>query len=332
MKKLAFCAAVLATLCLMSACSEKEGVYSPKKKIAKVYEASTYIYGYQEDVSSVWFYDTTSSPKTLAEEWTWDGSKLSKITFYETGIVHNKGEVSDMITFTYDGKQVTRIEGYDEYMTITYDGSKLKQVQLFEIDGNKLQATMDFVHDGKKITKINITGEDDDIDFTKSSILHLEKVLFRDILPTVDQADRVVAAIGKTVKNNGGKGMTTVSMELTWTGDNVTGISMNYMGMAVTGTFTFDNKNNPYQNFLLGLILTEDGSMIIFNKNNVTKSVMKMEISFMGQSYTETIEENYSYTYDGNWPITRTMKSVYMDDEDEGYSSESEVVTYFEYK
>lgn len=329
MKKLAFCAAVLATLCLMAACSEKEGVYSPKKKIAKVYESSSYIYGWQEDVSRVWHYDTSASPKTLSEEWTWDGNKLSKITFYETGSVTMKGDISDIVSFTYDGQQVSRIEGYDEYMTITYDGSKLKQVQLFETDGNKLQATMDFVHDGKKVTKINITGEDDDIDFAKSSTLHLEKVLFRGILPTVDQADRVVAAIDKTVKNNGSKGMMTVSMELTWTGDNVTGISMSYMGMAVTVTFSFDNKNNPYQNFLFGLILTEDGSMIIFNENNVTKSVMKMQMSYMGQSYTETEEENYSYTYDGNWPITRTMTSAY---EEDGYFGQSEVVTYFEYK
>ena len=160
MKKLAFCAAVLAILCLMSACSEKEGVYSPKKKIAKVYQASTNIYGFHEEVSGEWFYDTNSSPKTLAEDWTWDGNKLSKITFYETGSVVSKGEVSDMFTFTYDGKQVTRIEGYDQYMTISYDGSKLKQVQIFDKEDNDLDGTLEFVHDGKKITKINVTIND----------------------------------------------------------------------------------------------------------------------------------------------------------------------------
>lgn len=332
MKKLAFCAAALATLCLMAACSEKEGVYSPKQKIAKVYEASTGIYGFQEEESGVWFYDTTSSPKTLSEDWTWDGSKLSKITFYETGNVNTKGEVSDMIIFTYDGKQVTRIEGYDEYMTISYDGSKLKQVQIYDKEDNELEGTMEFVHDGKKITKINVTINDEDM-IKSHSAMNLQKVLFRGILPTIDQADRVVAAMDKAVKSNGIKAQRTTPVELTWTGDNVTGISMNQMGVTVNGTYDFDNKNNPYQNFLFSIIgMMDDGSMIIFNKNNVTKSVMKMEMSFMGQNFTETEERNYSYTYDGSWPITRTMKSVYTDDEDGRYSYESEVVTYFEYK
>ena len=163
--------------------------------------------------------------------------------------------------------------------------------------------------------------------------MNLQKVLFRVILPTIDQADRVVAAMDKVVKSNGAKAQTTIPMELTWTGDNVTGISMNQMGMTISGTYVFDNKNNPYQNFLFGIIGTmEDGSMIIFNKNNVTKAVMKTQMSFMGQTLTESEEYNYSYTYDGSWPLTRTMKSVYTDDEDEGYSSEAEVVTYFEYK
>ena len=332
MKKFAFCAAALAILCLMSACSEKEGVYSPKKKIAKVYQASTYIYGYHDDVSDSWFYDTNSSPKTLAEDWTWDGSKLSKITIYETGNVTSKGEVADIINFTYDGKQVTRIEGYDQYMTISYDGSKLKQVQIFDKEDNELEGAMEFVHDGKKITKINVTINDEDL-VKSPSAMNLQKVLFRGILPTIDQADRVVAAMDKVVKSNGAKAQRTIPVELTWTGDNVTGISMNQMGMTISGTYVFDNKNNPYQNFLFGIIGTmEDGSMIIFNKNNVTKAVMKTQMPFMGQTLTETEEYNYSYTYDGNWPITRTMKSVDTDHEDEPYSSETEVVTYFEYK
>ena len=166
----------------------------------------------------------------------------------------------------------------------------------------------------------------------KSSVQHLEKVLFRGILPTLDQADRVVAVVSKVMKSNGSKAQMTIPMELTWTGDNVTGISMNYLGMDVTGTYTFDNKNNPYQNFLLGLVgIMDNGVMTVFNKNNVIKAVMKMEVSFVGQSYSETEEENYNYTYDGDWPITQTRTSSYGN-EDEGYTSMSETVNYFEYK
>ena len=330
MKKLAFCAAALAILCLMSACSEKEGVYSPKKKIAKVYQASTYIYGYHDEVSDSWFYDTNSSPKTLAEDWTWDGSKLSKITIYETGNVISKGEVADIINFTYDGKQVTRIEGYDQYMTISYDGSILKQVQIFDKEDNELEGAMEFVHDGKKITKINVTINDEDL-VKSPSAMNLQKVLFRGILPTIDQADRVVAAMDKVVKSNGAKAQRTIPVELTWTGDNVTGINANYLFPVLTGpearslsaTFEFDDKCNPFKNnFLLGM---NDGSFSVFNENNMTKSTT---ITRFGDDNPFTDEINYSYTYDSQWPLTQTAVTTYHA-EDYGYIDSTTL--YFEY-
>ena len=89
---------------------------------------------------------------------------------------------------------------------------------------------------------------------------------------------------------------------------------------------TFDNKNNPYQNSVFGFItaMEQPDGMIMFNKNNVTKMVMKMSLIFMN----DVDEYNFTYTYDGDWPLTQIAKQV---DTDEGGNSSYTVTTWFEY-
>ena len=87
-------------------------------------------------------------------------------------------------------------------------------------------------------------------------------------------------------------------------------------------TYTYDDKNNPYQNYLFGMInMLDNGDMATLNKNNVTKSVTT--VSYLGQ--TDTEEMNYTYTYDGKWPTSRTMTDTYV-------RSVYTATTYFEYK
>lgn len=326
--------AAAAVVCLFSSCSEKEGVYNPKKQISKIYESSTSIYSFLSDGD--WINDTNVQPKTLAEEWTWDGKKLTKIAFYETGNVNEKSSPYEVVNFTYDGSQLTRAESDDEYMVFTYDGKKLKQAKIFEKNdnGDVLIMSYDFEHDGKKVSKIIFSTDLADIDDMDDS--RMQRLLFRGLMPTFEQADRTLNLIAKaTSRFDGAKASVSLPFTLTWSGNNISSMSTSYPGTGMSATFnySYDNKNNPYQNFLFSIIgMMEDGSMIVFNKNNVTKAVMKTQMPFMGQTLTKTQESNYSYTYDGSWPITRTMKSVYTDEEDERYSSETEVVTYFEYK
>ena len=77
--RLELLAAGLAMAALFAACTEKEGVYNPEKKIAKVYSSSSYVHSYYDEYADTWQYDTTSMPKQLAEEWKWDGKEFSKI-------------------------------------------------------------------------------------------------------------------------------------------------------------------------------------------------------------------------------------------------------------
>lgn len=73
------------------------------------------------------------------------------------------------------------------------------------------------------------------------------------------------------------------------------------MGMSATFNYSYDNKNNPYQNFLFGLIgFIEQPTFPMLNENNITKTVMTASMPILGGSETE--EVSYSYTYDGDCP------------------------------
>lgn len=326
----------MAALIFFAACSKDgEGVYNPKKKIANLYQSSMYVYSWHDEVNDQWIADTSSEAKTLVESWTWDGKKLAKITFYEHRNVTEKDdvEVYDVVNFTYDGKRVTRAEGNDEYITFAYDGKEVKSAVLFDKEHPESpEAQFDFEHKDGKIVKINVTIEGDGFDFAKSSTVHLEKVLFRNILPEFDKAEEAVAKINTAVQKSGAKAQTTIPIELTWSGDNVSEmtVKMTLLGMVATSNnkYTYDNKNNPYQNYLFGMVnVMDDGTMTIFCKNNVTK--IFAEESFFGM--TETEEVNYTYTYDGDWPVSQTQIRTYEDED--GESKEYSTVTnYFEYK
>ena len=305
MRKSKLFIAAMAVVCLFAACSEKEGVYNPKKKITNIYRASERIDSWNSDEGVV--NDTNIQPKTLAETWTWDGNKLKKITYWETKIDPlGKADVSDVYNFYYDGKQLSKVESDGERMLFTYDGKKLKQAEIIDIEDNKTMATFEFVHDGKKITKIN--------------------VLMRDIMPTLENANDMVAAIREAMPAGGAKATTTIPIELTWDGDNVSKMNANMYGATISVDYTFDNKNNPYQNSVFGFInaMEQPDGMIMFNKNNVTKTVMKMNLVFMNRVF----EYSFTYTYDGDWPLTQIAKQV---DTDEDGNSSYTVTTWFEY-
>lgn len=316
----------LAALCLFAACSEKEGVYNPKKKIANIYKSGVVIYNNLDESTGRWYSDTGTVAKYLSEAWTWDGKKLAKVTFYEQNA---SNEVEDVINFSYDGKQMVRAEGNDEYMTFSYDGKELKSCAMYDKENTVAPiAQFDFVHKDGKIVEIKVTGEDIELD--KASARRLEQVVFCNILPTFEQADRAIAKISNTMHKNGAKAGMTIPIKLTWDGDNVSKMetSMTLMMMPVNAevSFTYDNKNNPYQHFVFGMFsMLDDASTAAFNKNNVVKAVSKE--TFMGES--SVTEMNYTYTYDGSWPTVQTMTSI---DSDEDFKVERTVTNYYEYK
>jgi hypothetical protein len=102
MKVLKTLSFAFAALFLFASCSkEEEGVYSPKKKISKVY------------------YEWEDAPKELIETWTWNGDLLTKIEYG-----------NDVLLFKYKNDRIDYItdEGNTGGMYFIYDGSEIDKI------------------------------------------------------------------------------------------------------------------------------------------------------------------------------------------------------------
>ena len=336
MRKKTLFAASLALMVLMAACTEKEGVYNPKKKISKVYKSSVSHYGqYDPETGTLYNQNTHRQDKQLWEEWIWEGNKLTQIRVYENEIEPYGKEGYAAINFTYDGKQIQRIASADEYMSFVYDGKKLQQIQIFATGSSEPTETYTFTHDGNKITQIDFAFQD--IVLNSYNIGLMKRLVLSNIVPTTPMAEKAFADLGIAMAKSSAKAMVPIPLKLTWTGDNITGIDASYtltdwggpVACNISGTFAFDDKNNPHQNnFLTGLNnWQEDGTLPVFNKNNVTKSTMKVKY---GSDYSDTEEIIYAYTYDGEWPRTQ-LEVRHYEDEENGYGNIDSTTFYYEY-
>ena len=301
MKKTTTTALLLATVCLMAACT-KEGVYNPSEKISKIYEENSD--SYQQLVNGNWeTLREESYSKQLRETWTWDGKKVSKISY---------GEGWE-INFTYDGKQLTKIdEGEGDYVLFTYDGSKLSKFEFYS--GNELQTSGTVTHDGKKVSQIVVAYNNSYIDKSTRSARFFEKAM-QLTLPVADHN-----ALTMAVK--GAKEVETVTYNYTWDGDNISKQVINEGSYTVTSTYTYDNKTNPYKGFVYAL--EYEGVNMWCSKNNVLTETDVHTWDGENEEYVY----NYSYTYDGKWPVSKTLNETYVYDE---YRSVYTSTIYYEY-
>lgn len=332
MKKILVLAMATAVVSLMGAC-KKEGVYNPKQKIAKVYSESSWT---SSDFDGTeWHSESYTQPKELAEEWTWDGKLLTQIAYPYTSEDAN-GNVTtkyEYTKFTYDGKQLTEVSSDWERMAITYDGKKLDKIEVYYSDDNassEPNAILTFTYDGKKISKITANIEDEEIGKGKNGrpqMGRMTRMLLQSLTPDVRGTEKMLASTCEKARKSGAKGRVNVDMLLTWDGNNISKIESKYMGMTVqTIEYTYDDKNNPYQGFLFTMaddLQLEDNPLGFGNENNITSS--KMYEPGDEKPYTE----NYTYTYDGKWPVSCTSKHEIGGDYNR-YSYTSTV--YYEYK
>ncbi len=335
MKKVFILTMAAAVACLMGAC-KKEGVYNPKQKIARIYVESHSTNAYFD--GNEWQTYTYDNPKELVEEWTWDGKLLTQIAYPYT-TENADGDITtiyEYAKFTYDGKQLTEVSSDWERMVFTYDGKKLDKAELYysyNINtkaGNEPDVVFNFIYDGKKISKVGVSYED--IDFmNKAGVKQrngLMQMLEKSILPDVRGTERMMAAACDKARKAGAKGRINLDMNLTWDGNNISRIITSHNGMVFqTDEYTFDNKKNPFNGFLFtfcgDLVEFEDSPMMFGNENNIlsTKSIEA------GNDEAYTV--NYTYTYDGNWPVSVSYSSGSEDE----YNRWTNVVTsYYEYK
>ncbi|MDR1878990.1 MAG: hypothetical protein LBQ64_05435 [Bacteroidales bacterium] len=239
---------------------KKEGVYNPNKKISRI------------------FYQSTGA-KQLSQTWTWDGNKLSKIDYNQSG---------NYLHFEYDKRRVSKITDKNgDYTQIIYSGSKIDKINIYM--SNQLAYTWTFTHKNGKISKMS--REHFSINKNMSEKKMSEALSF--ILPAQTSAN--IAEVMSMHKNQKAATLTSYTVSFTWKGDNVEKevyeLAYDDGSLAITSyRNTYDKKKNPYYGFCGDIDVAYN-----FSKNNL-KTVEETTSS-------NTVNEwEYTYTYDGNYP------------------------------
>lgn len=322
MKKALFTMAVLAMVGLMVSC-QKDGVFSPKNKVSKIYRE------YQEirDGQTV-----NSMSKTLYNVWNWQDDKLVSID-YMSG-----GQVSYTETYTYDGDHIVSAactyEGSTEVFSnqvMTYDGSKLVKIEYFS--RGTLTSTYTFTHKAGKIVQMDITYPEG------TSDPYLDKsmpAMVRMMMPDMHTADIIERTASKAITYT-----YSMTYKFSYKGSNVSKIEIadirtrteNNIEEVYTDTeiieYSYDGKSNPFYE-----LISSSGPQVL-SKNNVlqaseTSKTTRTENGELVQesNYLKPNVTDYTYTYEGDKPTVQTGTNTYTS----GSTTYSYITTmYYEY-
>lgn len=273
MRKTALFITLLLLAISFSSCKE-DGIYDPKEKIDKIYVKY-------------------NSNKYLSEDWTWKDNKLKTIAYYSSD-----GDLASTDRFSYNDKRLIQVDNHEEEISMryNYDNSDRLLKASFSEDGI-LSIVYEFEYDGSKISDIHVTLYDEDMDFKNSSNI------LRFILP-----EPSLKYINKILKKTVTRKNSKAEIDLIWEGDNISEMAYTIGNYSERSTFEYDDKSNPFRNFL-GVYfeenLFEHGNFAC--ENNITK--ITFSESYNGVSST-TDMENITYTYDGKFPTTRSYDSM----------------------
>ena len=269
MKKINFSIVTILAVALMfvfASCT-KDGVYKPKKKISKIYETV----------------QTDPNPeKILKEIWTWDGKLLSKIS-YDDG---------DIVTFTYEKKQLTTINNGDTRIEINYDskGKFIDNAKMYYKD--VMYTTYTFQHDKNLISSYTVEYNGPGLADNARSARIIEN-MFRFVAPEVAQNE--VANFVKTAENNT-KADNSYTVYFVYDGKNVSEQTVKSGNSQVVYTYTYTD----YKNLFYGL-LTDMGIDML--SKNAPSTILRTEAGKPDYNYT------YTYQADGKIPtqVTENM-------------------------
>lgn len=275
MKKSIISCLCMAVLVMFTACNkDQDGVYNPAKKIQKIYSVND---GVQQ----------------VKEVWHWDGKLLTSIDLYEEGQLYTTN------TFHYDGDRLTTLRNGYSYATFNYNGKMIDKIEVFYPGIENPMGTYVFEYDGKKLKRIVLT-----VDY--SSIVDKKSILnpLRYVVPTSCAAvESIIAQHANEAKEYTEK----ITLDLTWTGNNVTSVvateESTVMGITNTTSSltqcTFDNKENPVKGFIAALLGATNMENLYCNKNNMLTNTTSQN----GVVYSSTTNV---YEYDGNFPTKVT--------------------------
>ena len=302
---------VFACVALLFSACQKEGVFNPKKKISKIYTSSSHT------VDG----NTTTSNRTLSEEWTWNkNNTLAKIE-------HHFGLYECTETYTYDKKRVVRIDGtttdinfghsYTYRIEFKYNGKELSEAAYY--DGDELQTKLVFTHQNGKISKIELVeiGMED----WEKHINSLHTLLPEHLYSGLEKMYK------KRMSKSNTKDVSSIIWELTWDKDNISKSILTARWVEGDekdiAEYKYDNFNNPFYGYL-SPEMGEHSGADYFSKNNIIQ-ITTQYLSSDPEDEGSTDIDNYSYTYEGKYPVTCTHTETISKD---SYTD----ITEYEYK
>lgn len=290
--------AAASLMLLVSSCSEKEGVYNPKKKIVSVYESSLYhVYEYPDE-------DEVFG-KSLSEQWVWSGDILQQIKYYWDGTQMS----TEKYAYDKDNRVVSVEASYwdgdlESRMDYEYDGNLLSKCKLYY--GGELEREFTFTYNGKTLNsmKCKVYATDD-----KSGRKH-----FMTPLRSLGFDKSIAKPVEQRLKKfcSEAKGTEEFDIAFEWTGKNVTALRLRGNGTYCDLLYEYDQNVNPKKG-LLGNYFEQESYC---SANNVTK--------YTETEYGETEVVEYSYEYDGKYPSTKQ----WTERDEYGYEQYTEYYVY----
>ena len=267
---LSLCVILALAVSLSFTSCKKEGVYNPKKKITAIY------------------YQYPGTAKMLQEQWTWDGNLLTKIQYYYGGTYSHSN------IYKYDGKRLIEVNVDGDVIKFTYDGSKLEKIEMWR--GNNLEMSGVVTHDKSKISEIEFTEYESAIKSGKQNKMFTALRGF--VIPesTVEN----MGDFHKKMVAKGGKSSYVYNVFYTYDGGNIVEERYVYGAEEYTYAYTYDKEKNPFYYLLYGGSSYSD---LEFSKNNIVNVLAT-------DSDQETSETEFSYVYDGGYPVERTVTYV----------------------
>lgn len=235
---------ILATLTAFAFTScQKDGVYSPKEKISKIYQ--------KED----------GGDKYLSEQWVWDGKKLTTINFVDDNYTVN---------FVYDGKQLSEMNMGDQKVVFTYDGKYIQKADIY--DGSEIAATYTYTHDGKLITSVKVES------FSNyKNAQRINKILNRIITPEIADIQ------GTQIENNDAKSNYSYTEYFTYDGNNISEIITKYSnGAESTYNYTYSDYLNPFYRLLFRESDSYNKNLVStyhYSDNQITTRVIDLTVT-----------------------------------------------------
>ena len=285
--------AAIALLAVAFVSCQKDGVYKPKKKIAKI------TCNWEEKTS----YDTTKVNDYVSEEFIWGKKNIDKRIHsfrkfnYATGT-----ESFPKIEYTYSYDDKNRLigmrEGSFNFEYIYNDDKRLSNINVY--DGTDTASTIELGYEDKHVSSMKIT------EYYYSYYSNKSQAAFAMILPS-----HMISVIypeeincGEIVPKDASTEVTDVTFE--WDGKNISRMVSKSDKITTTATYEYDGKINPFA----GFYSDESISYAMFSKNNVTKITSTRTIVASTLTSKEETTEDIVYEYDGNVPISAKTTSV----------------------